>query len=184
MSGKHPNAVVTCRHCGAPNDISDTWIIPDDARHEFPLGPNGGVMIRRRVPGTDEWIEIEHFPPGDESDDFVVVDPIVPLKIAAVILNLAPKTLYTKAHNLGSAQRVAGRWIFKRELLYAVDLEGESEFPTRKEELAERSRRSSLGEVLRPGPHTTGCSRDHRGPCRASRRPSPSTRPFKRRRSW
>lgn len=186
-STQHP----VCPRCGAPAAFPAEAVRGTGA--PFPKGPNGGVLIARRVPGTDEWVTLEHIPPssgdgddvGGPYDDYRVIDPIVVLKVAAIILNVAPKTLYRMAPNLASAVKIGGRWMFKTELLYTADLlaSDHSEARTyrpRKEEVAATRQRypneKLYGITFRGGSHTAGCHRQHTGPCPASLRKRPNER--------
>jgi hypothetical protein len=163
-----------CGNCGSPNHPY-TARIPLSVRLTLPLGPNGGVLIWRRVPGTAEWIEIEYLPPDDEHDDYRPVEPLLPLKVAAIVLGLRVKTLYDRAHCMASSEKHGRLWFFKRDLLLAVDAVSEAG-PSRAEILAEREERRARGEVRRAGSHHPECDRRHEGPCAASRRTRPSER--------
>jgi len=172
--GAEAMAVQRCPCCGAP--ISRPYIVwlPPRLRDHLPLGPNGGVLLSRRVPGSDESIEAEYFPPGDEHDDFRPVDHLLPLKLAAIQLGLTVKTLYARAPRMASSEKHGNRWFFKRDLLLRVDAVGERSMQSRREILAEREERRARGEVRRSGSHHPGCDRRHAGRCAASRRRRPS----------
>ena len=161
-----------CRSCGSPNHPY-TARIPFGVRSTLRLGPNGGVLIWRRVPGADEWIEIEYFPPDDEHDDYRPVEPLLPLKVAAIELGLRVKTLYDRAHRMASSEKHGRLWFFKRDLLLAVDAVSEAG-PSRAEILTHREERRARGEVRRAGSHHPHCDRRHEGACAASRRTRPS----------
>ncbi|MCM2316690.1 MAG: hypothetical protein NDJ92_16205 [Thermoanaerobaculia bacterium] len=140
--------------------------LPPNTQRSFPLGPNGGVLIRRRVPGSDDWVTSEYFPPDDDRDHFHLVAPEVSFDEAAIVLRMTRKTLYSKAAFLASAKKVGGRWVFSTDLLYESDLEEMPNVPTREETLAARKRRAAKLGTLRPGRHAVGCAKDHAGPCR------------------
>jgi hypothetical protein len=163
-----------CRGCGAPNHHPYTVRIPFGVRSTLRLGPNGGVLIWRRVPGTDEWIEVEYFPPDEEHDDYRPVEPLLPLKVAAIQLGFRVKTLYDRAHRMASSEKHGRLWFFKRDLL-TIDAVSEAR-PSRAEILAEREERRARGEVRRAGSHEPNCDRQHEGPCIGSRRLRPSER--------
>jgi hypothetical protein len=133
------------------------------------------VIVRRRVPGTDEWITAEYFLPGDGRDDFELVEPLVPLKVAAIVLGLRPSTLYARAPYMASAEK-HGRKLFFRTALLAVDATSEAAVPSRRQQLDDRAERRARGELRRAGAHALGCLRRHDGPCARSRRARPSDR--------
>jgi hypothetical protein len=164
-----------CRSCGAPNHQPYIARVPSALRSELPLGPNHGVLLWRRVPGTDEWIRIEYFPPDDAHDEFWPVEPLLPLKVAAIELGLRVKTLYDRAHRMASSEKHGRLWFFKRDLLLTVDAVSEAR-PSRAEILAEREERRARGEVRRAGSHQPNCDRQHEGPCAGSHRLRPSER--------
>lgn len=164
-----------CRSCGAPNHHPYTARLPFGVRSTLRLGPNGGVLIWRRVPGTDEWMELEYFPPDDSHDNYWLVEPLIPLKVAAIEFGLRVKTLYDRAHRMASSEKHGRLWFFKRDLLLTVDAVSEAG-PSRAEILAEREERRARGEVRRAGSHHPHCDRRHEGPCAASRRTRPSER--------
>lgn len=56
-----------------------------------------GVLIARRIPGKDEWITAEYWPPSDTSDEYRLVEPLVPLKLAAIALGLSRSTFTCRA---------------------------------------------------------------------------------------
>lgn len=174
--GTHALLLRLCAHCGAPIGKPYVARVPAGLRSEFPLGPNNGVLLWRRVPGTDEWIRIEYFPPDDAHDDFWPVEPLLPLKTAAIVLGLRVKTLYDRAHRMASSEKHGRLWFFKRDLLLTVDAASEAVGPSRAEILAEREERRARGEVRRAGSHQPNCDRQHGGPCAASRRLRPSER--------
>lgn len=164
-----------CRSCGAPNQRPYIARLPAGLRSELPLGPNNGVVLWRRVPGTVEWIQLEYFPPDDAHDDFWLVEPLLPLKVAAIVLGLRVKTLYDRAHRMASSEKHGRLWFFKRDLLLTVDVVSEAG-PSRAEILAEREERRARGEVRRAGSHQPNCDRQHEGPCVGGRRLRPSER--------
>jgi len=174
--GDPPMHVDVCDSCGAPRGRPRTIEIPAGVRTRFPLGPNRGVCIWRRVPGSDECLEIEYFPPDDEHDDFLLVEPLVGMKVAAITLGLTLPTLYARAPHMASSEKHGNRWFFKRDLLLTVDAAGEHPMPSRKEILAEREHRRAQGEVQRAASHHPTCDRRHAGRCAASRRTRPSER--------
>lgn len=174
--GAEAMAMQRCPCCGAPLGRPYVVWLPPRLRYHLPLGPNGGVVISRRVPGSEEWIEAEYFPPDDEHDDFRPVEHLLPLKLAAIQLGLAVKTLYARAERMASAEKHGNRWFFKRDLLLSVDAASEAAAPPRAEVLAEREARRARGEVRRAGSHASGCDRRHDGGCTASRRARPSER--------
>lgn len=137
-----------CADCGAPIGRPYVAQLPFALRSELPLGPNNGVLIWRRVPGTDEWIQLEYFPPDDAHDDFWLVEPLLPLKVAAIALGLRVKTLYDRAHRMASSEKHGRLWFFKRDLLLTVDAVSEAG-PSRAEILTEREERRARGEVRR-----------------------------------
>lgn len=155
-------AFTVCPSCGAPasTDVA--------TRTGFAVGPNGGVLITRRVPRRDEWIIAEYWPPSDTSDEYRLVEPLVPLKLAAIALGLSPATIYFHVQSMSSAVKHGSRWFFKTDVLYDVD--AASIEACRAAVRSDRSRRREAGEVLRPGGHIKGCARRHEGRCdRASR---------------
>ncbi|HEV7765869.1 MAG TPA: hypothetical protein VGQ76_12775 [Thermoanaerobaculia bacterium] len=164
-----------CADCGAPIGRPYVARLPFGLRSELPLGPNNGVLLWRRVPGTDEWIQLEYYPPDDAHDDFWLVEPLVPLKVAAIELGLRVKTLYDRAHRMASSEKHGRLWFFKRDLLLTVDAVSEAR-PSRAEILAEREERRTRGEIQRGGSHQPNCDRQHKGPCAGSRRLRPSER--------
>jgi hypothetical protein len=167
--------VELCRSCGAPNPRPYVARVPLDVRTTLPSGPNNGVLIWRRVPGTDEWIQLEYFLPDDAHDDYWLVEPLLPLKVAAIELGLRVKTLYDRAHRMASSEKHGRLWFFKRDLLLTVDAASEAR-PSRAEILSEREERRARGEVRRAGSHQPNCDRQHEGPCVGSRRLRPSER--------
>lgn len=169
-------AVQRCPCCGAPLGRPYVVWLPPRLRYHLPLGPNGGVLLWRRVPGSEEWIEAEYFPPDEEHDDFRPVEPLLPLKVAAILLGLTVKTLYARAARMASSEKHGNRWFFKRDLLLSVDAASEAAGPSRAEVLAEREVRRARGEVERGGSHHPACDRRHKGGCAASRRARPSER--------
>lgn len=177
-AGTRTEAVVVqiCPACGAPNGRPYIVRLPARLRDALPLGPNGGVLLLRRVPGSEEWIEAEYFPPDDEHDDFRPVEPLLPVKVAAILLGLTVKTLYDRAERMASAEKHGNRWFFKRDLLLSVDVASEAAVTSRAEVLAEREARRARGEVQRAGSHHPACDRRHKGACAASRRARPSER--------
>jgi hypothetical protein len=174
-SGNGTTGVRVCPDCGAPLGRPQFIVFPADVLTRFPLGPNNGVLISRRVPGSDEWIQFEYFPPDDAHDDFWPVEPLLPLKVAAIVLGLRVKTLYDRAHRMASSEKHGRLWFFKRDLLLTVDAVSEAR-PSRAEILAEREERRARGEVRRAGSHEPNCDRQHEGPCIGSRRLRPSER--------
>jgi len=156
-----------------------------DVRTDFKTGTNGGVIITLDVPRTGEQVTEEFFPPNGERDDFEAVPPVLSFRLVCAILVIAPKTLYARARYMASAAKRRGRWLFKKRLLYDIDLAEEAELPTRREIIAAREERRRAGETVIAGRHAPQCLRDHdRGPCRASqrRRPSRSERARNRKR--
>ena len=164
-----------CRACGFLR-MREFLEVPDSVLTAFPLGANGGVVIRRRVPGTDKWEAVECFPPGDAGDDFVPIDPLLSAPIAAIWLGLTLPALYARAPHMASAEKHGNRWFFKRDLFLSVDTPGEHPIPSRRDQLAQREVRRTRGEVHRAGSHADGCHRRHDGPCPTSRRARPSER--------
>jgi hypothetical protein len=154
-----------CADCGAPIGRPYVARLPLGLRSELPLGPNGGVLLWRRVPGTDEWIQLEYFPPDDAHDDFWLVEPLLPLKVAAIVLGLRVKTLYDRAGRMASSEKHGRLWFFKRDLLLTVDAASEAVGPSRAEILAEREERRARGEIRRAGSHRSDCDRRHAGSC-------------------
>jgi hypothetical protein len=173
--GAEGTVVHLCPACGAPNGRPYIVQLPPRLRDALPLGPNGGVLLWRRVPGSEEWIEAEYFPPDDEHDDFRPIEPLLPLKLAAILLGLTVKTLYARAARMASSEKHGNRWFFKRDLLL-VDAASEAAGPSRAEVLAEREARRARGEIQRAGSHHPACDRSHKGGCAASRRARPSER--------
>lgn len=109
-------AFTVCPSCGTPASTE----VP--TRTGFAVGPNGGVLITRRVPGKkDHWITAEYWPPSDSSDEYRLVEPLVPLKLAAIALGLSPATIYFHVQSMSSAVKHGSRWFFKTEVLYNVD---------------------------------------------------------------
>ena len=156
-------AFTECPSCGTP-------VSADVAtRSSFAVGPNGGALIARRVPGRkDEWITAEYWPPTDTSDEYRLVDPLVPLKLAAIALGLSPATIYFHVQSMSSAVKHGSRWFFKTDVLYDVD--AASIEACRAAVRSDRARRREAGEVLRPGGHRKGCTRRHEGRCEGSSR--------------
>lgn len=156
-------AFTVCPSCGTPasTDVA--------TRTDFAVGPNGGVLITRRVPGKkDRWITAEYWPPSDRSDEYRLVEPLVPLKLAAIVLGLSPATIYFHVQSMSSAVKHGSRWFFKTDVLYDVD--AASIEACRAAVRSDRARRREAGEVLRAGGHIKGCARRHEGRCdRASR---------------
>lgn len=157
------SAVFTvCPSCGTPASTDGA------TQTGFAAGPNGGVLIARRIPGKDEWITAEYWPPSDTSDEYRLVEPLVPLKLAAIALGLSPSTIYFHVQSMSSAVKHGARWFFKTDVLYDVD--AASIEAGRAAVRSDRARRREAGEVLRPGTHVKGCARRHEGRCaRASR---------------
>ncbi len=174
--GREATVVDLCPGCGAPNGRPYVVWLPARLRSSLRRGPNGGVWLWRRVPGTGEWIGFEYFPPDDEHDDFWPVEPRLPIKIVAIILGLTVKTLYARAPFMASSEKHGGRMFFKRDLLFSVDAANDARVPSREEVLAEREARRARGEVRRAGSHHPSCDRRHDGACSASRRARPSER--------
>jgi len=175
--GAGPGQVVQiCPACGAP--IGRPYIVrlPRRIGPSLRLGPNGGVLLLRRVPGSDEWIEAEYFPPDDEHDDFRPVEPLLPIKLAAILLGLTVKTLYARAPFMASSVKHGNRMFFRRDLLLSVDAAPEAPMPPREAILAERAARRAGGEVQRGGSHRGNCNRRHAGSCGAGGRARPSER--------
>jgi hypothetical protein len=156
-------AFTECPSCGTP-------VSADVAtRTGFAVGPNGGVVIARRVPGKkDEWITAEYWPPSDTSDEYRLVEPLVSLKLAAIALGLSPATIYFHVQSMSSAVKHGSRWFFKTDVLYDVD--AASIQACRAAVRNDRARRREAGEVLRPGSHVEGCARRHEGRCGGSSR--------------
>jgi hypothetical protein len=169
-SGYGPTGIRLCSHCGAPVGRPELIAIPPNVRTCFPLGPNGGVIIVRRVPGSEEWAAIEHFPPNDERDRYTPVDPLLDAVTAAITLGLSLKTLYARAPYMASSVKHGNRWFFDRDTLLTIDAVSEAPMPSRRRILAERDIRRRRGTLRRAGSHTTTCDRRHRGPCSRSRR--------------
>jgi len=164
--GGGPTVVVRlCTVCGAPQGTPYRVVVPTEVQSRLALGPNKGVQISRRVPGTDEWVTCEYLPPDDEHDRFVPVKPLLDLREASIELNLAPATMYARAPFMASAEKRGSRWVFDRDLLLSVDAAGEHPVPSRRSQLAERDVRRARGEVRRAGSHAVGCRRTHRGRC-------------------
>lgn len=156
-------AFTVCPSCGTPASTD----VP--TRTGLAVGPNGGVLITRRVPGKKErWITAEHWPPSDVSDAYRLVEPLVPLKLAAIALGLSPATIYFHVQSMSSAVKHGSRWFFKTDVLYDVD--AASIEACRAAVRNDRARRREAGEVLRPGSHVKGCSRRHDGRCVGSSR--------------
>lgn len=173
--GGGPTVVVRlCTVCGAPQGKPYLVVVPTEVQARLPIGPNKGVQISRRVPGTDEWVTGEYLPPDDDHDRFVPVKPLLDLREASIELNLAAATLYARAPFMASAEKRGSRWVFDRDLLLTVDAAGEHPVPSRHAQLAERDERRARGEVQRAGSHAAGCVRAHRGPCGSGRRGRPS----------
>ena len=142
-----------------------------EIKTDFELGPNGGVLVTLTVPGTAVTVRGEFFPPNDERDHFEFVEPLIPFLMACAILRTTPKSLYSRCPVMASSRKVSSRWFFNKKLFYGIDFGEETELPTRKEIIADRTRRRNAGEVLKAGRHAAGCGKDHGGACR-SRRPA------------
>ena len=66
-------------------------------------------------------ITAEYWPPSDTSDEYRLVEPLVPLKLAAIALGLSPSTIYFHVQSMSSAVKHGARWFFKTDVLYDVD---------------------------------------------------------------
>jgi hypothetical protein len=174
--GAEGAVVRLCPCCGAPLGRPYIFWLPPRLRYHLPLGPNGGVLLARRVPGSEEWIEAEYFPPDDEHDDFQPVEPLLPIKHAAILLGLTVKTLYARAPFMASSVKHGNRMFFRRDLLLSADATSEAAAPSRDDILMEREARRARGEVQRAGSHHSACDHRHKGACAASRRARPSER--------
>jgi hypothetical protein len=164
--------VELCRSCGAPNHQSYIARVPGGVRSTLPLGPNGGVIIRRRLPGAEEWLDIEYFPPDAEHDQYIPVDPLLDAEVTAITLGLTLKTLYARAPFMASSEKHGNRWFFQRDVLLTVDAASEQPMPTRRDILAERTIRRQRGSIRRAGSHKASCDRCHTGSCgKVSRAP-------------
>lgn len=132
-----------------------------DVKSTYEIGPNGGVMLTLEVRGSGEFVREEFFPPNDERDFYEFVAPLMSFRTAAAIMGVTKKTLYARAPYCASAVKVGGRWVFKKDPFYRIDLTEEAEYPTRNEILRDRERRAAAGEILRGGRHSQFCPRDH-----------------------
>jgi len=151
-------------------------------RDELDIGRNQGVLLTLSVPGTDDWIRAEFFPPNDERDHFEFVEPLIPFLVACAILRATPKTLYSRAPFMASSKKIGSRWFFKKKMVYEIDLAEEVELPSRKATLSDRDRRRKEGEIMRGGRHVTGCLKDHEGACKSRRQLTEAERASNRRR--
>jgi len=177
-AGTRTEAVVVqiCPACGAPFGRPYLVRLPGRVLPSLRPGPNGGVLLSRRVPGSDEWIEAEYFPPDDEHDDFQPVEPLLPIKLTAILLGLTVRTLYARAPFMASSVKHGNRMFFRRDLLLAIDATSEAAVPSRDDVVAERETRRARGEVQRAGSHRVNCDRRHAGACVGSGRSRPSER--------
>ncbi|MBV8517656.1 MAG: hypothetical protein JO197_09675 [Acidobacteria bacterium] len=133
------------------------------------------MLIWRRVPGTKKWVQIEYFPPDDERDQYVPVDPLLNCEAAAITLGLTLKALYPRAPFMASSEKHGSRWFFHRDTLLAIDAATERAMPSRREVLAGREARRRRGEGRRGGSHSAACDRRHGGRCHPAPQRIPSS---------
>lgn len=169
-AGSGSSVITICPSCGAPLGPPHRVLVPEGVRHTFPLGPNGGIIIRRRLPGSDEWLAIEYLLPDDNRDTYLAAEPELGPKVAAIELGTTLKSLYARAPYLASAEKRGRRWVFHRDVLLETDLPAEHARPTRRDVVASRAARRRAGGCQRPGSHAWGCDGRHAGPCSTSRR--------------
>ncbi|MGK2860231.1 MAG: hypothetical protein ACSLFQ_23795 [Thermoanaerobaculia bacterium] len=141
-----------------------------------------GLRLTLPVAGTSTSVEIEFLVPGDHRDRYMPAVPVLTPREVAAITRCRIKTIYARAPEMASSFKVGGALRFHSEALMAIDLAEITKYRSRAAQTADRRMRASAGEVLRPGAHANGCTKNHYGSCKASKRPRPRQRTKPRRR--
>ena len=174
MSPYSTRPPVVC--CVAPAEPIRWITLPDGTRLKvYPPGQMGGVMNSFREvtnPEKVHWIEV------DPDNPHMPLEDLLSLVHAAALSKRAPSTLYAHGPRLRSFRKINGRDYFDVKQFVAEDLPYLDELQgARAATEAERDARRAAGEILRPGPHRSGCTKDHAsGPCPKTHRTLASER--------